>query len=98
MQIIKDKLSNDLIFSLIKENKEVTALFHANWSSFSNKIKEEFLKENEDQYKDKAKIIIDIDKNRELMQKLGINQIPSLVIFTKDSLKKNDFNIKTINL
>lgn len=98
MQIIKDKLSDDLIFSLVEENKEVTALFHANWSSFSNKIKEEFLSEKEDQYKNYKKIIIDIDKNRELMQKLGINQIPSLVTFTKDSLEKNDFSIKTINL
>lgn len=98
MQIIKDKLSDDLIFSLIDKNKEVTALFHANWSSCSNKIKEKFLNEKEDQYKDSTRIVIDIDKNRELMQKLGINQIPSLVTFTKDSLKKNDYNIKTIKL
>lgn len=98
MQVINTKLTSDYIASLVENNKEVTALFHANWSSFSNKIKDEFLKEKEDQYKNSKKIIIDIDRNRELMQRLGINQIPSLVTFTKDSLKKNDFIVKTINL
>lgn len=91
MQIIEDKLSYDFISNLIENNKEVKALFHANWSSLSKKIRDEFMKEKEDQYQNKEKIIIDIDKNRELMQKLGINQIPSLVTFTKDKLVKNDF-------
>ena len=56
-------------------------------------MKNEFLKEEEDSYKNIKKIIIDIDKNGELVKKLGINQIPSLVTITKDSLRKNDFTI-----
>ena len=71
-------------------------VFHANWSNFSIKIKEDFLKEEEDSYKDIEKIIIDIDKNRDLLKKLGINQIPSLVSITKDSQNENDFKIKLL--
>lgn len=41
-------------------------------------------------------MIIDIDKNRELIKKLGINQIPSLVSITKDSLNENDFIINSL--
>ncbi|MFR6221877.1 MAG: thioredoxin, partial [Anaerococcus sp.] len=72
------------------------ALFHANWSSSSNLMKKNFLKEEEDSYKNIKKMIIDIDKNRELIKKLGINQIPSLVSITKDSLNENDFIINSL--
>ena len=59
-------------------------------------MKKNFLKEEEDSYKNIKKMIIDIDKNRELIKKLGINQIPSLVSITKDSLNENDFIINSL--
>lgn len=93
MQIVDYKISKEFFENILLDNKKIIALFHANWSNFSQNMKNEFLKEEEDSYKNKKKIIIDIDKNGELVKKLGINQIPSLVTITKDSLRKNDFTI-----
>ena len=93
MQIIDHKISKKFLDDMLMDNSKIIALFHANWSNFSIKIKEDFLKEEEDSYKNIKKIIIDIDKNRDLLKKLGINQIPSLVSITKDSQNENDFKI-----
>lgn len=93
MQIVDYKISKEFLENILLDNKKIIALFHANWSNFSQNMKNEFLKEEEDSYKNIKKIIIDIDKNGELVKKLGINQIPSLVTITKDSLRKNDFTI-----
>ncbi|WP_049690722.1 thioredoxin domain-containing protein [Anaerococcus jeddahensis] len=93
MQIVDYKISKEFLENILLDNKKIIALFHANWSNFSQNMKKEFLKEEEDSYKNIKKIIIDIDKNGELVKKLGINQIPSLVTITKDSLRKNDFTI-----
>lgn len=93
MQIVDYKISKEFLENILLDNKKIIALFHANWSNFSQNMKREFLKEEEDSYKNIKKIIIDIDKNGELVKKLGINQIPSLVTITKDSLRKNDFTI-----
>lgn len=93
MQIVDYKISKEFFENILLDNKKIIALFHANWSNFSQNMKNEFLKEEEDSYKNIKKIIIDIDKNGELVKKLGINQIPSLVTITKDSLRKNDFTI-----
>lgn len=94
MQVVDYKISKEFFENILLDNKKIIALFHANWSNFSQNMKNEFLKEEEDSYKNiKKKIIIDIDKNGELVKKLGINQIPSLVTITKDSLRKNDFTI-----
>ncbi|WP_236785640.1 thioredoxin domain-containing protein [Anaerococcus ihuae] len=93
MQIVDYKISKEFLENILLDNKKIIALFHANWSNFSQNMKKEFLKEEEDSYKNIGKIIIDVDKNGELMKKLGINQIPSLVSISKDSLEKNDFTI-----
>lgn len=93
MQIVDYKISKDFFENILQDNKKIIALFHAKWSNFSNIVKKEFLQDEEDSYKNIKKIIIDIDKNRELIGKMGINQIPSLVSITKNSLKKNDFTI-----
>ena len=93
MQIIDYKISKDFFENILQDNKKIIALFHAKWSNSSNIMKKEFLQDKEDSYKNVKKIIIDIDKNRELIGKMGINQIPSLVSITKNSLKKNDFMI-----
>ena len=93
MQIVDYKISKEFLENILLDNKKIIALFHANWSNFSQNMKEEFLKEEEDSYKNIRKIIIDVDKNGELMKRLGINQIPSLVSISKDSLEKNDFTI-----
>lgn len=93
MQIIDYKISKKFLENILLDNKKIIALFHANWSNFSQNMKREFLKEEEDSYNNIRKIIIDIDKNGELVKKLGINQIPSLVTITKNSLRKNDFTI-----
>ncbi|MDU2829298.1 MAG: thioredoxin domain-containing protein [Anaerococcus sp.] len=93
MQIVDYKISKEFLENILLDNKKIIALFHANWSNFSQNMKKEFLKEEEDSYKNIKKIIIDIDKNGELVKKLGINQIPSLVTITKDGLRKNDFTI-----
>lgn len=93
MQIVDYKISKEFLENILLDNKKIIALFHANWSNFSQNMKNEFLKEEEDSYINIKKIIIDIDKNGELVKKLGINQIPSLVTITKDSLRKNDFTI-----
>lgn len=87
MQIINDRISLDYLYYLIDEKNELIALFHARWSDFSNELKDEFLEKKPDQYKESNKIIIDVDKNRELMKKLGINQIPSLVSITRAKVK-----------
>lgn len=96
MQIVDYKISKEFLKKILVDNKKIIALFHANWSSSSNLMKKNFLKEEEDSYKNIKKMIIDIDKNRELIKKLGINQIPSLVSITKDSLNKNDFIINLL--
>lgn len=96
MQIVDYKISKEFFKKILVDNKKIIALFHANWSSSSNLMKKNFLKEEEDSYKNIKKIIIDIDKNRELIKKLGINQIPSLVSITKDSLNENDFIINSL--
>lgn len=93
MQVVDYKISKEFLENILLDNKKIIALFHANWSNFSQNMKREFLKEEEDSYNNIRKIIIDIDKNRELVKKLGINQIPSLVTITKNSLRKNDFTI-----
>ncbi|WP_058990205.1 thioredoxin domain-containing protein [Anaerococcus rubeinfantis] len=93
MQVVDYKISKEFLENILLDNKKIIALFHANWSNFSQNMKEEFLKEEEDSYNNIKKIIIDIDKNGELVKKLGINQIPSLVTITKNSLRKNDFTI-----
>ena len=85
MQIVDYKISKEFLKKIL-----------ANWSSSSNLMKKNFLKEEEDSYKNIKKMIIDIDKNRELIKKLGINQIPSLVSITKDSLNENDFIINSL--
>lgn len=95
MQIIDHQISPKYIRELLVDNSKIIALFHANWSNFSIKVKEDFLKE-EDSYKNIRKIIIDIDKNRDLLKKMGINQIPSLVSITKDRKNGNDFNINLL--
>lgn len=96
MQIVDYKISKEFLKKILVDNKKIIALFHANWSSYSNLMKKNFLKEEEDSYKNIKKMIIDIDKNRELIKKLGINQIPSLVSITKDSLNENDFIINSL--
>lgn len=96
MQIVDYKISKEFLKKILVDNKKIIALFHANWSSSSNLMKKNFLKEEEDSYKNIKKMIIDIDKNRELIKKLGINQIPSLVSITKDSLNENDFIIDSL--
>lgn len=96
MQIVDYKISKEFLKKILADNKKIIALFHANWSSSSNLMKKNFLKEEEDSYKNIKKMIIDIDKNRELIKKLGINQIPSLVSITKDSLNENDFIINSL--
>ena len=96
MQIVDYKISKEFLKKILVDNKKIIALFHANWSSSSNLMKKNFLKEEEDSYKNIKKMIIDIDKNRELIKKLGINQIPSLVSITKDSQNENDFKIKLL--
>ncbi|WP_276876760.1 thioredoxin [Anaerococcus hydrogenalis] len=96
MQIIDHQISPKYIRELLVDNSKIIALFHANWSNFSIKVKEDFLKEEEDSYKNIRKIIIDIDKNRDLLKKMGINQIPSLVSITKDRKNGNDFNINLL--
>ena len=96
MQIVDYKISKEFLKKILVDNKKIIALFHANWSSPSNLMKKNFLKEEEDSYKNIKKMIIDIDKNRELIKKLGINQIPSLVSITKDSLNENDFIINSL--
>ena len=96
MQIVDYKISKEFLKKILVDNKKIIALFHANWSSSSNLMKINFLKEEEDSYKNIKKIIIDIDKNRDLLKKLGINQIPSLVSITKDSQNENDFKIKLL--
>ncbi|MDU2648173.1 thioredoxin family protein [Anaerococcus vaginalis] len=96
MQIVDYKISKEFLKKILVDNKKIIALFHANWSSSSNLMKINFLKEEEDSYKNIKKMIIDIDKNRELIKKLGINQIPSLVSITKDSLNENDFIINSL--
>lgn len=96
MQIVDYKISKEFLKKILVDNKKIIALFHANWSSSSNLMKKNFLKEEEDSYKNIKKMIIDIDKNRELIKKLGINQIPSLVFITKDSLNENDFIINSL--
>lgn len=96
MQIVDKKISIDFLENLLVDNKKIIALFHANWSNYSNQIKKEFLKEEEDSYRDIEKIIIDIDKNGDLVKKLGINQIPSLVAITKDRGKKSDLKISLL--
>ena len=96
MQIVDYKISKEFLENILLDNKKIIALFHANWSSSSNLMKKNFLKEEEDSYKNIKKMIIDIDKNRELIKKLGINQIPSLVSITKDSLNENDFIINSL--
>lgn len=93
MQVVDYKISKEFLENILLDNKKIIALFHANWSNFSQNMKKEFLKEEEDSYNNIRKIIIDIDKNGELVKKLGINQIPSLVTITKNSLRKNDFTI-----
>ena len=93
MQVVDYKISKEFLENILLDNKKIIALFHANWSNFSQNMKEEFLKEEEDSYNNIKKVIIDIDKNGELVKKLGINQIPSLVTITKNSLRKNDFTI-----
>ena len=93
MQVVDYKISKEFLENILLDNKKIIALFHANWSNFSQNMKEEFLKEEEDSYNNIKKIIIDMDKNGELVKKLGINQIPSLVTITKNSLRKNDFTI-----
>lgn len=93
MQIVDYKISKEFLENILTDNKKIIALFHANWSNSSHLMKKEFLKEEEDSYNNIRKIIIDIDKNGELVKKLGINQIPSLVTITKNSLRKNDFTI-----
>ena len=93
MQVVDYKISKEFLENILLDNKKIIALFHANWSNFSQNMKNEFLKEEEDSYNNIRKIIIDIDKNGELVKKLGINQIPSLVTITKNSLRKNDFTI-----
>lgn len=96
MQIVDYKISKEFLKKILVDNKKIIALFHANWSSSSNLMKKNFLKEEEDSYKNIKKMIIDIDKNRELIKKLVINQIPSLVSITKDSLNENDFIINSL--
>lgn len=96
MQIVDYKISKEFLKKILVDNKKIIALFHANRSSSSNLMKKNFLKEEEDSYKNIKKMIIDIDKNRELIKKLGINQIPSLVSITKDSLNENDFIINSL--
>lgn len=96
MQIVDYKISKEFLKKILVDNKKIISLFHANWSSSSNLMKKNFLKEEEDSYKNIKKMIIDIDKNRELIKKLGINQIPSLVSITKDSLNENDFIINSL--
>ena len=96
MQVVDYKISKEFLENILLDNKKIIALFHANWSNFSQNMKRDFLKEEEDSYKDIEKIIIDIDKNRDLLKKLGINQIPSLVSITKDSQNENDFKIKLL--
>ena len=96
MQIVDYKISKEFLKKILVDNKKIIALFHANWSSSSNLMKKNFLKEEEDSYKNIKKMIIDIDKNMELIKKLGINQIPSLVSITKDSLNENDFIINSL--
>lgn len=96
MQIVDYKISKEFLKKILVDNKKIIALFHANWSSSSNLMKKNFLKEEEDSYKNIKKMIIDIDKNRELIKKLGINQIPSLVSITKDSINENDFIINSL--
>ena len=96
MQIVDYEITKEFFENILLDNKKIIALFHANWSNFSNNMKREFLKQEEDSYENIRKIIVDIDENRELIKKLGINQIPSLVCITKDSLKKNDFNINSL--
>ena len=98
MQIIDHQISPKYIRELLVDNSKIIALFHANWSNFSIKVKEDFLKEEEDSYKNIRKIIIDIDKNRDLLKKMGINQIPSLVSITKDRKNGNDFNINLLKI
>lgn len=93
MQVVDYKISKEFLENILLDNKKIIALFHANWSNFSQNMKRDFLKEEEDSYNNIRKIIIDIDKNGELVKKLGINQIPSLVTITKNSLRKNDFTI-----
>ncbi|KWZ97118.1 hypothetical protein HMPREF3224_00841 [Anaerococcus hydrogenalis] len=68
MQIVDYKISKEFFENILLDNKKIIALFHANWSNFSQNMKNEFLKEEEDSYKNKKKIIIDIDKNGELVK------------------------------
>lgn len=96
MQVVDYKISKEFLENILLDNKKIIVLFHANWSNFSQNMKRDFLKEEEDSYKNIEKIIIDIDKNRDLLKKLGINQIPSLVSITKDSQNENDFKIKLL--
>lgn len=96
MQLVDYKISKEFLENILLDNKKIIALFHANWSNFSQNMKRDFLKEEEDSYKNIEKIMIDIDKNRDLLKKLGINQIPSLVSITKDSQNENDFKIKLL--
>lgn len=69
MQIVDYKISKEFLENILLDNKKIIALFHANWSNFSQNMKNEFLKEEEDSYKNIKKIIIDIDKNGELVKK-----------------------------
>ena len=58
MQIIDHKISKKFLDDMLMDNSKIISLFHANWSNFSIKIKEDFLKEEEDSYKKKTHIKI----------------------------------------
>ncbi|EEB35495.1 hypothetical protein ANHYDRO_01679 [Anaerococcus hydrogenalis DSM 7454] len=44
MQIIDHQISPKFIRELLVDNSKIIALFHANWSNFSIKVKEDFFK------------------------------------------------------
>ena len=56
MQIVDYKISKEFLKKILVDNKKIIALFHANWSSSSNLMKKNFLKEEEDSYKNIKKI------------------------------------------
>lgn len=98
MQIIEDKISKNLFDEMLKSNRKIIALFHANWSNVSNKFKKKFEELHQDQYKDIELIIIDGDKNLTLLRNLGIVQLPSVAEITKSSFNKfDDFEISDID-
>ncbi|MDU5912763.1 MAG: hypothetical protein E6Z21_00560 [Anaerococcus vaginalis] len=44
MQVVDYKISKEFLENILLDNKKIIALFHANWSNFSQNMKKEFLK------------------------------------------------------